>query len=849
VIIMIGARSAVDCGNKKCHVRLITAGLLAAVMIVFSLPATGQQSGKVVVRVHTQSGESIRGARIRVEHATDLIAESVTDSHGAAEFTGLGPDSYRILAASPAHQSSSETVVLSANQGSIEIDFTLVAKPERTESVEVRATAGPEIEQSSSPATGLRREDVKSLPSKPATVVDTLPLVPGIARTPDGEIQIGGTGEHRSALVVNATDVTDPATGRFGTTVPVDIVESIDVFQTPFLAQYGRFTSGVVSVETRRGGEKWHFELNDPFPDFRIRSWRLRGLRDASPRINFSGPLIANKLYFSEGLEYNIAKTPVRTLPFPNNESKTESVNSFSQLDYIVSDKHFATGTFHLTPRHTNFVDPQFFSPQPTTPSFRGFDRAWTLIDHKAASGWLIDSTLGFQAFDARVGSQGDAGMVLTPTGNLGNYYSTQERDSGRIEWLENVTRSITRGGSTHNLRFGSTVARTSNSGQLWERAIDILDTAGHRLKRIDFTSGTPYRKADVEQGLFAQDHWMIAPNVAMDAGMRLEYQGITGTLRVAPRIGVAWTPLRNQRTVIRGGFGIFYDRVPLSVYSFSHYPEQIVTNYGLDGQIQGEPRRYLNITETDLGKRFALIDSASKAGNFAPFSKTWNISIEHPLSQILRLRANYTHSDSGGVMLLSPRVVQGNDALVLSGGGKSSYRQLELTAKLAWKNGQEMLFSYVRSRSQGDLNEFNQFLGNFPSALVRPNQFSNLSGDLPNRFIAWGLLSLPLKMQLAPIFEYRNGFPYAPVDAARNYVGLPNSEKFRFPNFLSVDARILKDIKVNPKYTLRFSVSGFNLTNHFNALDVHSNIADPQSGVFFGNYKRRYRADFDVIF
>ena len=68
-----------------------------------------------------------------------------------------------------------------------------------------------------------------------------------------------------------------------------------------------------MSVETRRGGEKWHFELNDPFPDFRIRSWRLRGLRDASPRINFSGPLIANKLYFSEGLVYNIAKTPVRT--------------------------------------------------------------------------------------------------------------------------------------------------------------------------------------------------------------------------------------------------------------------------------------------------------------------------------------------------------------------------------------------------------------------------------------------------------------------------------------------------------------------------------------------------------
>jgi hypothetical protein len=58
-----------------------------------------------------------------------------------------------------------------------------------------------------------------------------------------------------------------------------------------------------------------------------------------------------------------------------------------------------------------------------------------------------------------------------------------------------------------------------------------------------------------------------------------------------------------------------------------------------------------------------------------------------------------------------------------------------------------------------------------------------------------------------------------------------------------------MKDIRVSPKYTLRFSVGGMNLTNHFNPLDVHSNIDDPLSGVFFGNLKRRFIADFDVIF
>jgi hypothetical protein len=39
------------------------------------------------------------------------------------------------------------------------------------------------------------------------------------------------------------------------------------------------------------------------------------------------------------------------------------------------------------------------------------------------------------------------------------------------------------------------------------------------------------------------------------------------------------------------------------------------------------------------------------------------------------------------------------------------------------------------------------------------------------------------------------------------------------------------------------------NFTNHFNALQVHNNVADAQHGIFFGNYDRRYRGDFDFIF
>jgi hypothetical protein len=89
-------------------------------------------------------------------------------------------------------------------------------------------------------------------------------------------------------------------------------------------------------------------------------------------------------------------------------------------------------------------------------------------------------------------------------------------------------------------------------------------------------------------------------------------------------------------------------------------------------------------------------------------------------------------------------------------------------------------------------------------------------------------VVQLPLKLRIAPVVEYRNGFPYFVTDAAQNYVGVPNQN--RFPNFLSLDSRISKDFQVNPEA-------------------LHSDAADPAFGYFFGHRGRRFTADFDVLF
>jgi hypothetical protein len=824
---------------------------LVVIGLCLVLPGAGfaQQSRAGIIRVtaRDESDKPVAAARVELKLKGSVAATAVTNENGEAEFANLAAGSYEVVVSKESFEPLTQGDVALSASAPIEIKFTMIPKLQLKDVVNVQAGSREEIEKAASPATDLRRAEIKNIPSKPATVKDTLPLVPGVVRTTEGEIKISGTGEHRSALIVNSADVTDPATGQFGMTVPVDSVETIEVFKTPYLAQFGRFTAGVVSVETRRGGDKWNFELNDPLPDFRIRSGHLRGIRDAAPRVTFNGPLIPGKLYLSEGFEYDLQKRPERTLPFPFNETKKESGNSFTQLDYILSPTNTLTGTFHVAPLKIDFVNLSFFAPQSVTPTFGDHDYTGTVIDRLVIGASVLESTIAIKRFHGRVWGQGSADMVLTPTGNTGNYFSQQDRRASRTEWLENYSLAAINKYGQHNLKFGTTLAHTDSRGEFLARPVDIEDTSGQLLKRIEFIGGQPYHVSDLELGLYGQDHWVINPSLALDAGCRLERQGITDTFRFAPRAGLAWTPFGSQSTIIRGGFGIFYDRVPLSVFAFNHYPEQVITTFGANGTITDGPRVFANITDQAEGDRFPFISAGKRTGNFAPYSATWNVEVEHLISSRIKIRANYLQNNSSGVVIVTPKVVQGQDAFVLGGGGKSRYRQLELTTRVTLKDDQSLFFSYVRSRAKGDLNEFNNYLGNFPLPVVQANQFSNLSADLPNRFLAWGLLRLPWKMRIAPLIEYRTGFPYAVTDVAQSYVGTANTT--RYPNFYSLDARLSKDIKLSDKYTLRFSVRGLNLTNHFNPLDIHSNIDDPRFGVFFGNLKRRFLPDFDVIF
>src|SRR5262245_26398919 len=201
------------------------------------------------IRVITldESNRAAAAVRLELRRAGAVVGGAVTNEKGEAEFPLPAPGDYEITAAKEEFETLTQSDLRIVAGTAIEVRFVMVPKIKIGEKIDVTASAASAapLEQGASPPIDLQRQQVKDSAVRVATVADALPLVPGVIRTDQGYLKISGTSENRSAMLVNSADVTDPATGQFGMTVPVDVVNTISVFKTPYLAQYGRFTAGV----------------------------------------------------------------------------------------------------------------------------------------------------------------------------------------------------------------------------------------------------------------------------------------------------------------------------------------------------------------------------------------------------------------------------------------------------------------------------------------------------------------------------------------------------------------------------------------------------------------------------
>ena len=508
--------------------------------------AYGQPSGTSTIKVHTVSkdGQPLPSVIVEGTSPTGIACRTITDNQGLGTLRGCGDNSTTIRIS--AHLQGYMAVATDiSTKGETDIEIALTPAVDVQQSVTVESSPQSPLVETSSSETKVPVASATNSPLRPNTVVEALPLVPGVIRTPAGRVQISGRDEEHSSLLINSVVVNDPATGGFGLSVPIDTVDLLKVMQSPYLAQYGSFTAGVVSAETRPGGEKWEYSLNDPFPDWRIRSWHLEGVRDASPRLNLGGPLIKNHLYFAEGIEYLVDNAQVRTLPHPVNETRSNAVNSFTQIDAVLDPRNAITATLHFAPHSIEYAKLNYFDPQPVTPNADYEENTGTIAHRFSIGRGLLTSILAGTRVATNVYGQSQSAMVLSPVGNSGSYYSQQGREARRFQWIETWSPANVKWHGQHALQIGGILAHAEDQGAVAGRDVSIVNASGQLLRTISFVGSGTFSLSDFEPAVYAQDHWIVGKHLAIDAGLRYETQSLTYTSRFAPRGGGGVVPIR----------------------------------------------------------------------------------------------------------------------------------------------------------------------------------------------------------------------------------------------------------------------------------------------------------------
>jgi hypothetical protein len=453
-------------------------------------------------------------------------------------------------------------------------------------------------------------------------------------------------------------------------------------------------------------------------------------------------------------------------------------------------------------------------------------------LQHRDAIGAdsLLVSQFSYKRFDVDLTANSDDPYQLLLETTTGGFFDRQKRNTYRTEWQETYQFGA-RGLGSHRFKVGSNFAHNNYDGRVDLLPVTIFGVPEFPIKGIGFGPASPFSVHQNEVGWFAADSWKPLQRLTVDLGLRFDWDSVTASTHAAPRAGFALLLTNDAKTVLKGGVGLFYDRVPLNIASFPFLPGRVVSTLAPTGDA-------LSTAEYANAIPFGLRN---------PRTVSWNVEVDRELTSTWLVRGGYQQRSTARDFTLDPETIPG--FLTLSNRGGSFYREVQLTTRYKIRRA-TINASYVRSKSYGNLNDFNQFFGNDPVAVIEPDQRGRLPFDAPNRFLAWGEWSAPFKLTLLPVLDVHTGFPWSRINQEREFVGLRNSE--RYPRFTSFDLQVTRPVKLpipREKLKTRIGFSVFNLFNHFNPRDVQNDIDSARYAALFNGVGRTFRGKFILDF
>jgi hypothetical protein len=326
-----------------------------------------------------------------------------------------------------------------------------------------------------------------------------------------------------------------------------------------------------------------------------------------------------------------------------------------------------------------------------------------------------------------------------------------------------------------HAWRFGArlreahenSVARNNFNGTFTFTSIDtyrqtLLGTSGYGPSQFSLTTGQPQLAVgQFDAGIFWGDEWRARPNLTINYGLRYELQtNIGDRADFAPRAGIAWAPrnTRNGRTtVLRAGFGIFYDRFPLSgVLTARRFNGVVQSQYSVSS-----PAFFPSVPDVAswANPGTPQVTWKQDAGMRAPATLQSAFTVEQQATQTTTLALTYTHSH-GPRQLLSIVENAGTVSPTFIMTSSGLYNQNQLIANARTKPSKQVslfgyyVFNHASSNTDG--------LGTFPA---NPNDDSGEYGpaatDIHHRFLLGGSLQMRGNIRISPYTIIQSGAPF----------------------------------------------------------------------------------------
>lgn len=776
--------------------------LVVTLLAVSPVIAEAQVHKGVVV---DQTGAALPGATVQLVDGTIVVATVTSDPEGTFTFDAALRGGTVVVSLS-----GFET----ARVARTDADRVTLALARATESATVVAPIGS-VSSPTNAALGNTVSEmiVTRLPSKNFKAKESLPLLPGVVRGPDGLLQLGGVRAHDTPLFLDGFNVTNPATGISNINLPYETVRGVQVLRDPMAITYGDLLGGLIAIESKPGGDvrEWGVQGVVPRPRFTTPGFgRIEGI---FPRFYTSGSTKSGRFRYDTGVEYDYERIPVPEVTRGKGpDIVEESATAFLRFDGKINEKQSLTIETLAFPSETRSHGLSPRRLQEATFDYSAWD-ALAGVQHRAVlgEGSLLTTQGAVFMHNTTITPNGEGTSILSPDGWRGNWFASAHRRSARYSLGASWEKLKTIGRRAHDFTAGLEFAARSLSGRVVETPIKVVNADGKPVRTISFGPGADMDVTDRRFAATLRDVWQINSRAQVDAGARVDARRQGGTAFSA-RAGVRYALDQAGLTVLKAGYGKFVGTVPLGVPAFGAYPTRVDRRYdGVTGALTAEM-----MLQPTLG----LLRQ--------PHAKSATFSVERQFTSTLDGQVVFTSRRSGDLATL--RVPRQSGPLIVESTGTADYHELQFSVRKTWHHDQQVFVSYVRSHGRGEMNDFTSLFGFVDSPLLQPGAFARLSTEAPNRLLAWGTVNLPDRVVLSPVAEWRSGFPYSVFDHQYVYSETPNSREY--PRFFAADLVIYKTITVR-KRDVDAGIQLFNVTNHKNPRDVYAVTNAPHFGQF----------------